>query len=76
MYAGHTTLLIGDIYSSFLEPKMGHLTANNGSFPQQRTTRVGVVSSKIAKIYGVHAGVSSYGALFILRGGYKKINAF
>jgi len=23
---------------------MGHLTANNGSFPQQRTTRVGVVT--------------------------------
>ena len=49
---------------------MGHLTANNGSFPQQRATRVGVVSSKIAKIYGVHAGVSSSGALFFLRGGY------
>jgi len=24
---------------------MGHLTANNGSFPQQRTTRVGVVTT-------------------------------
>ena len=50
---------------------MGHLTANNGSFPQQRTTRVGVVSSKIAKICGVHAGVPSSGAPFILRGGHK-----
>jgi len=50
---------------------MGHLTANNGSFPQQRTTRVGVVSSKIAKICGVHAGVPSSGALFFLRGGHK-----
>jgi len=55
----------------FLEPKMGHLAANNGSFPQQRTTRVGVVSSKIAKICGVHAGVPSSGALFFLRGGHK-----
>ena len=26
-------------------PKMGHLTANNGSFPQQPTTRVGVVTT-------------------------------
>ena len=48
---------------------MGYLTANNGSFPQQRTTRVGVVSSKIAKIYGVHEGVPLSGAPFILRGG-------
>ena len=55
----------------FLEPKMGHLTANNGSFPQHMTTRVGVVSSKIAKIYKVHAGVPSSRALFFLRGGYK-----
>ena len=50
---------------------MGHLTANNGSFPQQRTTRVGVVSSKIAKIYEVHAGIQSSGALFFLRGGIQ-----
>ena len=51
---------------------MGHLTANNGSFPQQRTTRVGVVSSKIAKICRVHAGVPSSGALFICEGGTNK----
>jgi hypothetical protein len=49
---------------------MGHLTTNNGSFPQHMTTRVGVVSSKIAKIYKVHAGVPSSGAPFILRGGH------
>jgi len=60
-----------DICKIFLEPKMGHLTANNDSFPQQRTTRVGVVSSKIAKIYGVHEGVPLSGAPFILRGGHK-----
>jgi len=54
-----------------IRPKKGHLTANNGSFPQQRATRVGVVSSKIAKICGVHAGVPSPGAPFILRRGYK-----
>jgi hypothetical protein len=51
---------------------MGHLTANNGSFPQQRTTRVGVVSRKLAKLYRVHAGVPFSGALFFLRGGKIK----
>jgi hypothetical protein len=32
----------------FIKPKMGHLTANNGSFPQQRTTRVGGVYLELA----------------------------
>ena len=55
---------------------MGHLTANNGSFPQQRTTRVGVVSSKIAKICRVHVGVPSSGALFFCEGGTNKKTHF
>ena len=49
VYAGHTTLLVGYICRRFGAkngPKMGHLTANNGSFPQQRTTRVGGVRSQ------------------------------
>ena len=29
------------------------------------------LASKIGKIYGVHAGVPSSGALFFLRGGHK-----
>jgi hypothetical protein len=41
---GYGTLLLKYICRSSLEPKMGHLTANNGSFPQQRTTRVGVLT--------------------------------
>ena len=55
---------------------MGHLTANNGSFPQQRSTRVGVASSKIAKICGVHAGVPSSGAPFFCAGGTNKKTHF
>jgi hypothetical protein len=34
-----TYYIISERYlQEFLKPKMGHLTANNGSFPQQRTT--------------------------------------
>ena len=55
---------------------MGPLTANNGSFPQQRATRIGVVSSKSAKLYGVHAGVPSSGALFFCEGGTNKKTHF
>ena len=55
---------------------MGHLTANNGSFPQQPTTRVGVASSKIAKICGVHAGVPSSGRSFFCEGVTNKKTHF
>ena len=34
-----------DFFGAKNGPKMGHLAVNNGSFPQQRATRIGVVTT-------------------------------